>query len=415
LHKVTNDILPKEIIYFNHFYETTAIISRKLLHVFLVMVHSITKSNWKGWTTMEEYKEYQVRTDLAVEAKDMYVEEKTAEPGEIKGVTFKDREVDGIKISYVDIDEEGGKLLQKKPGSYVTIYADGVKRQDTKRQEKAAKILAKELEQMIRKNNIPSDGTGLIVGLGNWNVTPDALGPMAVEKVLVTSHLFKLEYETVADGYRPVAAIAPGVMGITGMETSDIIYGITEKLQPDFIIAVDALASRSIERINETIQLSDSGIHPGSGVGNKRKELSKETLGVPVLAIGVPTVVDAVTITNDTIDFLLKHFGREWKEKDKPSKALTPAGMVFGKKQLTEADMPDEEKRQTFLGIVGTLSDNEKRQLISEVLTPIGHNLMVTPKEVDSFMKDMASLIAEGINAALHEKIDVSNFASYTR
>lgn len=268
---------------------------------------------------------------------------------------------------------------------------------------------------MIRKNNIPSDGTGLIVGLGNWNVTPDALGPMAVEKVLVTSHLFKLEYETVADGYRPVAAIAPGVMGITGMETSDIIYGITEKLQPDFIIAVDALASRSIERINETIQLSDSGIHPGSGVGNKRKELSKETLGVPVLAIGVPTVVDAVTITNDTIDFLLKHFGREWKEKDKPSKALTPAGMVFGKKQLTEADMPDEEKRQTFLGIVGTLSDNEKRQLISEVLTPIGHNLMVTPKEVDSFMKDMASLIAEGINAALHEKIDVSNFASYTR
>src|SRR5690625_870459 len=204
-------------------------------------------------------------------------------------------------------------------------------------------------------------------------------------------------------------------MGVTGIETSDIVFGIVEKFKPDFVIAIDALASRSIERVNETIQLSDSGIQPGSGVGNKRKELSLETLGIPVIAIGVPTVVDAVTITSDTIDFLLKHFGREWREKDLPGKALTPAGLTFGKRELTEDDMPNPEQRETVFGLVGGMTEEEKRKLISEVLTPIGHNLMVTPKEVDGFMLDMAHLLANGINAALHEKVDVDNFASYTR
>ncbi|WP_085991855.1 GPR endopeptidase [Oceanobacillus senegalensis] len=363
----------------------------------------------------ENLKAFQVRTDLAVEAKDMYVNSEQKKEDEIKGVTFKERHQDDIKISYVDIDEDGAELIGKKPGSYVTIYADGVKRQDTKRQENAAKILAKELEELVEKNNIPKDGMGLIVGLGNWNVTPDALGPMTAEKTLVTSHLFKLQFESVSEGYRPVAAVTPGVMGVTGIETSDIIFGIVEKAKPDFVIAIDALASRSVERVNETIQLSDSGIHPGSGVGNKRKELSKKTLGVPVIAIGVPTVVDAVTITSDTIDYILKHFGREWKEKDRPSKALSPAGMAFGGEKLTDEDLPDEEKRKTFMGIVGTLSEEEKRKLIQEVLTPSGNNLMVTPKEVDGFMIDMASLLAEGINAALHEKVDITNFASYSR
>ncbi|WP_373896262.1 GPR endopeptidase [Virgibacillus natechei] len=365
----------------------------------------------------DENKLPQVRTDLAIEARDMYAEtdKKEEQEKQIKGVTVKERKEDNIKVSYVEIDEEGGELINKKAGSYITIYADGVKRQDTDRQEAAARVLAKELEQLMQKNNIPKDSTGLIVGLGNWNVTPDALGPMAAEKILVTSHLFKMEHETVSEGYRSVAAVTPGVMGVTGLETSDIIFGIVEKFNPDFIIAIDALASRSIERINETIQLSDSGIHPGSGVGNKRKELSTDTLGIPVMAIGVPTVVDAVTITSDTIDFLLKHFGREMKEKDKPSKSLAPASLSFGHKEFSEDDLPDAENRKTFLGVVGGLSEDEKRKLIDEVLTPIGHNLMVTPKEVDGFMKDMADVIANGINAALHEKVDVDNFANYTR
>lgn len=357
----------------------------------------------------------QVRTDLAIEAKDMFVETEETKETRLKGVTVEEREEDNIKVTYVDIDEVGAELLGKKKGAYITIYADGVKRQDTEAQGKAAGILAKELNRLLKKNKLAPDSTGLIVGLGNWNVTPDALGPMTAEKILVTSHLFQLEDESVAEGYRPVQAVTPGVMGVTGIETSDIIFGIVEKAKPDFVIAIDALASRSIERVNETIQLSDSGIHPGSGVGNKRKELSKETLGIPVIAIGVPTVVDAVTIASDTIDFLLKHFGREWNEKDEPSKSLAPAGMTFGNKEFNEEDLPDEEKRRTFLGMVGNLSEEEKRSLITEVLTPIGHNLMVTPKEIDGFMKDMANVIAKGVNAALHENVTIDNFASYTR
>ncbi|MGM8213505.1 GPR endopeptidase [Virgibacillus sp. W0430] len=361
----------------------------------------------------KEITNIQVRTDLAVEARDMYVQE--ADDKKTTGVTVKDRTIGNINVSYVSIDNQGAKMLGKKAGTYITIYADGVKKQDTTKQHEAAEILAEELKSLLKLHNIKQESTGLIVGLGNWNVTPDALGPMSIEKILVTNHLFQLEYETVAAGYRPVAAITPGVMGVTGMETSDIIRGIVEKFKPDFIIAIDALASRSIERINETIQLSDTGIHPGSGVGNKRKELSKDTLGIPVFAVGVPTVVDAVTITSDAIDFLLKHFGREWKEKDKPSKSLVPASLSFGEKKFKETDLPDPKKRSAFLGMVGNLQEDEKRKLIAEVLTPIGHNLMVTPKEVDGFMIDMATVLASGINAALHENVNTDNFSAYTR
>nr|WP_217586759.1 GPR endopeptidase [Lentibacillus saliphilus] len=364
---------------------------------------------------MEQDQTVAVRTDLAVEAKDMYVESKPDQTGDLSGVIVKERQQKDVNITYVEVNEEGGKLIGKKPGTYITIYADGVKKQDTEKQTHAAEVLAVELEQLLKSHDIPANATGLIVGLGNWQVTPDALGPMTADKILVTSHLFKLEYETVAEGYRSVASVTPGVMGVTGIETSDIIFGIVEKFKPDFVIAVDALASRSVERINETIQLSDSGIHPGSGVGNKRKELSHDTLGIPVIAIGVPTVVDAVTITSDTIDYILKHLGRETKNEGRPSNALAPTGFSFGKKTLTEEDLPDEQKRNAFLGLVGTLTEDEKRSLIQDVLTPIGRNLMVTPKEVDGFMKDMAHVIASGINAALHETVDVAQVGSYTR
>lgn len=356
---------------------------------------------------------YSVRTDLAIEAKDMYVEEKSDE--NIPGVTTEDLTYKDVRVSRIDISDEGEAALNKKPGSYVTIFADGVKMQDTKRQTNAAYVLTKELGNLLEKNKIAKDSKGLIVGLGNWNVTPDALGPMTVEKVVVTNHLFELEYETVAKGYRRISAISPGVMGVTGMETSDIISSIIDKFKPDFVIVIDALASRSIERINETIQITDTGIHPGSGVGNKRRELSEETLGIPVIAVGVPTVVDAVTIASDTLDYLLQHMGREWNEKDLPRQSLLPSEMPIKHKNLSEADFPDSVKRNTFLGLVGNLSTVEKRTLLEEVLTPMGKNLIVTPKEIDDYMIDMASLIANGINAALHENINKNNAAAYTR
>lgn len=359
-------------------------------------------------------KQYGVRTDLAVEARDMYVEkEKPAE--EVPGVTVKDDTYNNVKVSHIEISEQGEKSLNKKPGSYITIFADGVKKQDTKMQSNAANVLATQIIKMMRKNKVEQGSKGLIVGLGNWNVTPDALGPMTVEKVMVTNHLFELNFENVARGYRPVAAISPGVMGVTGMETSDIILSIIEKFNPDFVIVIDALASRSIERINETIQITDTGIHPGSGVGNKRKELSRETLGIPVIAVGVPTVVDAVTIASDTLDYLLKHMGRELKEKDTPRSSLIPSSMPIKHENLTNEDLPDEENRSKFLGLVGNLSDQEKRSLLEEVLSPTGKNLIVTPKEIDGFMVDMAHLIAQGINAALHENVTVEEGAQYTR
>lgn len=360
------------------------------------------------------HKNVQIRTDLAIEAKNMYVDKHKSEK-KIQGITVKNHEKHHIKITEVDMTEEGAEAVGKKAGSYITIYADGVKSEDTESQDYAAKILTDSLLQLLKKNKIGADQIGLIVGLGNLKVTPDALGPMTVEKILVTNHLFELQHESVSDGYRPVSAISPGVMGVTGIETSDIIVGIINKLKPDFVIAIDALASRSIERVNETIQLSDTGIHPGSGVGNKRKELSKQTLGIPVISIGVPTVVDAVTIASDTIDLLMKHFGREWRDKDKLSQSLLPASMSFGKKQLSEQDLPDDEHKEKFLGLVGNLDEGEKRQLIDEVLTPTGHNLMVTPKEVDGFMVDMANVIAKGVNAALHVNVNEENLSAYTR
>ena len=209
--------------------------------------------------------------------------------------------------------------------------------------------------------------------------------------------MFQLMPDKVEDGFRSVSAVAPGVLGITGIETSEIVHGIVKESRPDLVIAIDALASRSLERVYSTIQIADTGIHPGSGIGNKRKAIDKANLGVPVIAIGVPTVVDAVSITSDTIDYILKHLGNQMDIRnpfDKPSK--------------------NPENANKFLGLIGSLGDREKRQLIHEVLTPLGHNLMVTPKEVDTFMEDMATIIANSLNMALHSKVDEENVAAFT-
>ncbi len=385
---------------------------------------------------------YQVRTDLAVEAHEMLLERNKhqrqnpqvgqrqeagqdqqidqAKQGEeqretIDGIVVKDRDVDGIKITKVEISDQAQEQIGKKAGQYLTFEVQGIRQKDTELQDKVEEVFAKEFNYFLKELGINEDARCLVVGLGNWNVTPDALGPLVVENLTVTSHLFELQPENVQDGFRPVSAMTPGVMGITGIETSDIIMGVVEKTKPDFIIAIDALASRSIERVNTTIQISDTGIHPGSGVGNKRKELSKEVLGIPVIAVGIPTVVDAVSITSDTIDYVLKHFGREMRDQGNARRALAPAGMTFGeKRKLTDEDMPGEQERQQYLGIVGGLEESEKRQLIQEVLAPLGQNLMVTPKEVDAFIEDMGNVLAQGLNAALHGDINQDNVGSYT-
>ena len=189
-------------------------------------------------------------------------------------------------------------------------------------------------------------------------------------------------------------------MGETGIETSDLIKGIISEIRPDFIITIDALAASSIERLNKTIQMTNAGINPGSGVGNKRKEISKDTLGIPVIAVGVPTVVDAVSIVNDTIHYMYKNFAYT------KANIHNPANKLMLKVNYLKHNIDIEEKdKQKLFGIVGTLSNEEVKSLIYEVLNPVGYNLMVTPKEEDFIVKKISTVISSGINSALHKEV----------
>ena len=213
-------------------------------------------------------------------------------------------------------------------------------------------------------------------------------------------------YGQVEEGFRSVSAIIPGVTGTTGIETSDLIKSIVDGIKPDFLIMIDALASQALDRVNKTIQISNTGIHPGSGVGNSRKEISKDTTGIPVIAIGIPTVVDAVTVVSDTINYMQKHYAFHKKFIKNPlSKLVSSTQINYLKK---EVDI-DKEDKINLLGIVGSLNEMEIKQLILEVLTPIGYNLMVTPKEVDFIVEKLATVLGEGINISLHEKIKKEN------
>lgn len=338
-----------------------------------------------------DLKKYQLRTDLAIEA--------LAGIDEKNGIITQEINKKGIKITSVDVLENGTKLINKKMGRYITIEFDDII--DTDRKETVKEIFCDELKKLLTFLNINENSTCLIIGLGNDKSTPDALGPSVIDNVIVTKHLFDLG--TVSDGYRSVSAISPGVMGQTGIETSEIIFGIVKRVNPDFIIIVDALASSSLSRINKTIQMTDTGIHPGSGVGNTRKEISYELLKIPVIAIGIPTVVDAVTIVSDTINFMQKQMAYNKKNIKNPASRLTNPNMVDYTKE--DHDLTDEEK-ENLMGIIGTLSDDQMKQLIYEVLSPIGYNLMVTPKEIDFLIEKLSDIVAGGINMALHKSIE---------
>lgn len=321
---------------------------------------------------------FQVRTDLAIENREMCKEGMGIE---ISGVKVDVEEEEHCKITRVEIlNEEGEKKLGKKVGNYITIESAGLKQADQELKDDISKVVAKELKALIKPTKTTKS---LVVGLGNWNVTPDALGPKVVKKVFVTRHFFKAYQKDEDDTMSDVSAISPGVMGITGLETGEIIKGIVEKSHPDVVIAVDALASRKLERVSTTIQISDTGINPGAGVGNNRKSLNEEYLGVPVYAIGVPTVVDAATMVNDTIGLIVE-------------------------------DMKNHaESGGEFYEMLEELEEQDKYQLISQMLTPYMGNLMVTPKEVDSIIDDISLVIANGLNVSLHHGIDLKDINRY--
>ena len=252
------------------------------------------------------------RTDLALEAHEIYAEEQQVD--KINGVDISTFKKDGISVTRVKILNDDGRRALKKPiGDYVTLEIPEYVHETQENFDSIIKMFSKELGRMMPKRT--KDSVTLVVGLGNRNITADALGPKVVDGLLVTRHLFELMPEDISEGVVPVCAISPGVLGITGIETNEIIKGVTNRVKPDVIIAIDALASRSISRVMTTIQLSNTGIKPGAGVGNERGGLSVETLGVPVIAIGVPTVVDAATMANDTIDMVINSSstrGRPW-------------------------------------------------------------------------------------------------------
>lgn len=315
-----------------------------------------------------------IRTDLVIEAHEVLLQ--TSQIPEIDGIQSQHKALDGVDISVIDIiTEDAAKKLGKSPGKYITIEATGLRDKNSELEERLENILCQQLQSLLQ---LEQESTVLVVGLGNWNVTPDSLGPNVVENLYVTRHIKELYPEKIGPGFRNVCAIAPGVLGLTGIETSEIIFGVVQRLKPDMVIAIDALAARSLHRLNTTIQISNTGIYPGSGVGNKRQGITKETLGIPVIAIGVPTVVDAATLTNDVIDLLIKAIRQEAN---------------IGSKM-------DE-----MLSVLDGFATEDKHKLIKEVLSPEVGVLMVTPKEVDRLLDDISNLLANALNAALHPKV----------
>jgi spore protease len=324
-----------------------------------------------------------IRTDLALEAKEIYENEAGEE---IDGVRINERLRDDIKITDVKITGDvGEKKIGKPRGSYITVDIPKYAHYDGETRDKLGKVVSEELKCVIDsiEPEIDKNMTVLVVGLGNWNITPDSLGPKVVSKLMITRHLRQLIPDKIDERIRPVCAVSPGVLGITGMESSEIIRGIVDKIKPNLIICIDALASRKVERVNATIQISNTGISPGSGVANRRMELSEKTLGIPVIAIGVPTVVDAATMANDTIDLVLNE--------------MISKSEIGGK----------------FYEMLKSIDREEKRKLILEVLNPYSENIMVTPKDVDMVIEAISKMLSSAINMALQPELTLEEINSF--
>lgn len=294
---------------------------------------------------------YNVRTDLALEQRERFVSDQIEIPGVAVEETYDD--MCEVRVTTVRIETENGAAVMGKPvGNYITLEAPKMAEADESYHREISGKLMEVLERCLPEKE---DGQSiLIIGLGNRNVTPDALGPLVVEHLDITRHLVKEYGKYALDGEadRLVSAVVPGVMGQTRMETVEIVRGIVEETEPDFVIAIDALAARSVRRLNRTIQIADTGIAPGSGVGNHRNAITEETVGVPVIAIGVPTVVDAATIVGDSIE-----------------------------------------------EYVAKCRDEGMRENKEHLIPPYLYGMFVTPKDIDETMERTSYTISEALNA----------------
>lgn len=300
-----------------------------------------------------------IRTDLAVEAREMHGEG-------ISGVISRTENRGGAEITTVEITtQDGAEKMGKPMGVYVTMEIEDAESADGRKA--AAEQLARELKLMMQGKDCSSV---LVVGLGNDHITPDSIGVCAAEQIFVTRHLRKYMPEEFASA-REVSSIAPGVLGLTGIETGETVLGVIQKISPSMVIAVDALASRSMARIGRTLQLTDTGISPGSGVGNSRRELTEATLGVPVIAVGVPMVADCATVADDAIGMLIERMKQE------------AGGEV--------------------LKMLRSMEENDRYAMLYEALEPSAANMFVTPKDVDAIADRVTEILRTGINGALHD------------
>lgn len=318
---------------------------------------------------------YNLRTDLIIEREDINGSKKES----IVDKTYKVERIDAsdekyISISFEDItDKDNFKIIEN--------------------------ALIKELKLVLKDYNIQKEDLVLIIGLGNSLSTPDSLGPKTLESILVTSYLYNLG--EVDKSYQNTAIFKPEVTGTTGIETSTIIKSLIEKTKTKLVIFIDALAASSLDHLNKVIQVTTKGISPGSGVGNNREELTKKTLNIPVIAIGVPTIVEASTIVKDTLINLKKHISYQIKNKDNLKTKLT----TYQDYSEQENTLSKQEEKD-ILGEIGLLEPLDLKQLIDEVLIPIKYNLMVTPKEIDFQIEKLSLLIANSLNKSLHDNFN---------
>ena len=314
---------------------------------------------------------YNIRTDLALETRERFVSDHVEIPGVSVEETYdEEREIRTTRV--VVETENGAKMMGKPVGTYLTIEAPNMAVPDEDYHREISKKLAEDIKELVpeRKEEV----SVLVVGLGNREVTPDALGPYVADHLHVTRHIVK-EYGKYAMGKDQVylvSAVVPGVTGQTGMETLEIVKGVVEETEPDFVVAIDALAARNSKRLNRTIQITDTGICPGSGVGNHRLALNGETLGVKVIGIGVPTVVDAVTIVNDTMENFIVAL--------ESSELLKSVGETLR-----------------------SYNDAEKQELIRELIAPHLNGMYMTPKNIDDTIKRVSFTISEALNILFSE------------
>ena len=312
------------------------------------------------------------RTDMADERVDTY--KRVHNLSEIDGIKVKSSSDNGVITTIVDVlNENGEKAVSKKQGKYITIEIQDVGYIDESDKERIQKHLSDNIKSLIGNDNSKSL---MVVGLGNIAVTPDALGPKVIQNIEITRHLLNYAKELVEPGTREISAISPGVLGTTGIETSEIIHSVVEKVKPDMLVVIDSLASGSIHRVGCTIQLSNTGITPGEGVRNKRDALNEENLGIPVIAIGVPTVVDMATITNEAIDKMIEKTKNEINE--------------FNTNNVNQ---------ENFINSLNVFENESRYDMIANVLET--QNYIVTPKEVDELISKMSEIIANGINISV--------------